>query len=190
MLFRGDCDVAVARWRQPEVKGGAEMGERHLGWLEPLGLNIVLTPNGAQTTKGTSRLPRDGQWNAALFQQVAGFPRSWTDGANDDKGMPILSKPLTLSAPTFPEAESSGQTSGAERAVVVPDVVGLKLQSNTEPVVWQLLQALYGRRAAGSNFRDIGETLICSIPEVKCLRGTLEPCAYRSTTKELVIMHK
>ena len=55
--------------------------------------------------------------------------------------------------------------------------------------MWQLPQALYGRRTAGSNFRDFWEALICALPDVAMVRGKLEPCAYRSTTTDLVVIH-
>ena len=57
-------------------------------------------------------------------------------------------------------------------------------------MVWHMIRALYGRRTAGSDFRDLFEALVCSAKQRGFKKCEAEPCFYfNEQTRELVSHH-
>ena len=60
---------------------------------------------------------------------------------------------------------------------------------SSEPVVWRMRQALYGRRPAGANFRDYFERVVCEMRGFSFKRGIAEPAAYHDEVSGTVLTH-
>jgi len=63
------------------------------------------------------------------------------------------------------------------------------MQSGMDDLVWQLVQSLYGKRTAGTNFRDFWEAIMCSVPDHNYVRGDVEPCLYHSESHHVNLLH-